>query len=443
MRLAARCPVFGLLMLGCLAAVASAPWARAEAGANQQPVALAPAEAAKPAENPGADAAPPDTDAAKPADGSSKAAAAHETPASKPRRLSPAAAALRDRVRHTLDHYFHQQVNTGENTPAEILAFALAFGCDAEVRYANAAGNPVNAIGCLCYGYPCAGYEMLVVDHDQRVMARVGYGLQEQPAQMLAVLAQSGVPANYEVRSGKFRGSVADLVESEKTTCRPGGPLAHKLIGLAFYVRNGETWKDAAGRTWSVERLVQEELDRPPANDTADVTDHLMALSFAVERRNRAAKPIEGVFAQAQKYVADFHQHAFRLQNSDGSWHPQFFAFQGTGRDASEKLRATGRILEWLAFSLPDDRLNDPKLLKSVVCVTGLLAESYANWNATATTPLEIASVGHALHALRVYDQRVFRPSDPADAPPSTKPAAPPSDGRAASAQHSRISLVE
>ena len=423
MRLAARSLVLGSAMLGWLAVVAPVALARAEAGAKEKPT--KPAEAANLVEAPTGDAAPPDADAAKPADGPAKGEAAKASQAKRPR-LSPAAAALRDRVRRTLDHYFHQQVNTGENTPAEVLAFSLAFGCDAEVRYANAAGNPMNAIGCLCYGYSCAGYELLVAGDDQRVMARVGYGLQEQPAQMLAVLAQSGVPVSYEVRSGKFRGSVADLVEAEKTTCRPGGPLAHKLIGLAFYVRNGETWKDATGQTWSVDRLVQEELARPPANDGADVTDQLMGLSFALERRHRAARPIEGAFAQAQKYVADFHQHAFRLQNPDGSWHPQFFAFQGTGRDASEKLRATGRILEWLVSSLADDRLNDPKVLKSVTCVTGLLAESYSGWNATASTPREIASVGHALHALRVYDQRVFGPSDPAEPPASPKPASNP-----------------
>ena len=38
----------------------------------------------------------------------------------------------------------------------------------------------------------------------------------------------------------------------------------------------------------------------------------------------------------------------------------------------------------------------------------------------------EIAAVMHALHALRIYDERVFRPADPPPEPPAseTKPAA-------------------
>ena len=31
---------------------------------------------------------------------------------------------------------------------------------------------------------------------------------------------------------------------------------------------------------------------------------------------------MEGQFRRAQKYVADFHDFALRLQNADGSWGP-------------------------------------------------------------------------------------------------------------------------
>jgi hypothetical protein len=255
-------------------------------------------------------------------------------------------------------------------------------------------------------------------------MARVGYGLQGHPGEMLSVLAQAAVPANYEVRTGKFRGTVADLVESEKRTCRGGDELAHKLSGMAFYARNGETWKNALGEEWSVERLLAEEIKRSPAVDGPDVTEQLMALSFAIERRTRAAKPLDGPYGQAQKYVAQFRDHAFKLQNADGSWHPGFFAFKGSGRDVPGQLRSTGHILQWLVYSLPEDRLDDPKVVKSVTYVTGLLTDSYSRWNATATTPREIDSVAHALHALRIYDRRAFRPLDPV-APPAAEKAAP------------------
>jgi len=339
--------------------------------------------------------------------------------ATPPRKLGEAAAALRDRVRRTTARYSQQPLNTADNSAAEILRFCLAFGCDAEVRYGSAAGNPINAIGCLCYGYPCAGYQLLLTGENPKVMARVGYGLQEHPAEMLAVLAQAAVPADYEIRLGKYRGTVADLVEAEKLTCLPGDELAHKLIGLAFYVRNEEGWKDLGGREWTVEKVLEEELNRSPATDRCDVAHHLMSLSYAVERRTRAGKPLEGPYRRAQKYVAEFHDFAFSLQNREGGWHPGFFALRGTSRDVPGLFRSTGHVLEWLAFSLPEDRLSDPRVVKSVGYVADLLGESSASWNAAAT-PREIDSVAHALHALRLYDRRAFEPFDP---PPAKKPA--------------------
>jgi hypothetical protein len=184
--------------------------------------------------------------AAKTADTS----AAHQT-------LSKEAVALRDRIRRTLALYFHQPVNTADNTPAEILAFCLAYGCDTEVRYGSSAGQAASGVGCLCWNYPCAGYQLLTLQ-DQRPVARMGYGLQAYPSQLLGVLAMSAVPAKYQVRIGSFQGTVADLVAAEQLDCRSGADLSHKLIGMAFYVPEDQTWKNRLGETWSVERLLGE-----------------------------------------------------------------------------------------------------------------------------------------------------------------------------------------
>ncbi len=348
----------------------------------------------------GAEEQKPDSPAAKPPDSS----------AARPE-LSKEMAALRDRVRRTVAAYFHQPVNTADNTPAEILAFCLAFGCDTEVRYGNSAGQAASGVGCLCWNYPCAGYQLLTSD-GRRPVARVGYGLQQYPAQLLGVLALASVPAKYEIRIGEFKGTVADLAAAEQLDCRPGSDLSHVLMGMAFYAREGETWKSRAGETWSVERLLKEELARPFASHSADATNRLMGISCAVQRQGRLGKPLEGEFARAEKYIAQYQGYALSLQNSDGTWHPTFFAAKGAGNDAWGTLRSTGYIVEWLAFSLPEGRLEEPQVVKSVAWLTSLL-ESYASrWNAAASTPRDVESVGHALHALRIYDRRVFKPGE-------------------------------
>lgn len=341
------------------------------------------------------------------------------------KQLDAAMSALRDRVRQTLARYIQQPINTSENTAGEVLDYCLAFDVDAEVRYGNNAGNPINAIGCLCFNYPCGGYEILAQGEKGKPVARTGYGLQRHPGQLLAVLAQSAVPLTYEIRIGDFKGTIADLVESEKLACRSGGNLAHRLIAMSFYIRNGETWTSASGEEWSVERLLKEELARKPASDRSDIADHLTGLSFALQRRTRQDKPIDGQWKRAEKYVADFQQYAMELQNGDGSWHPNFFAARGAARDPSGTLRSTGHILEWLVFSLPAERLNDPRVVRSVSYLTGSLSESYGRWNVTATSPNEVDSVAHALHALRLYDKRYFKQFEPeaTDDAPAAKAA--------------------
>ncbi len=238
--------------------------------------------------------------------------------------------------------FFQQPVNTADNTAGEVLDFCLAFGADAEIRYGSSAGNAINGIGCLCFSYPCGGYQLLMLDEKRRMLARVGYGLQERPGAMLAMLAQAAVPANYEVRVGQHHASVAELVESEKRSCRTGSALANALIALSFYVRNEEAWKNASGEEWNVERLLREELDRTAASNSSDITDQLLAVSFAIERRSRAGKPIEGEYRRAEKYVADYQQFAFRLQESRRQLASGFLRFEGAEPGCVGKPRCDG-----------------------------------------------------------------------------------------------------
>ena len=101
--------------------------------------------------------------------------------------------------------------------------------------------------------------------------------------------------------------------------------------------------------------------------------NRLMGLSYAVARRAKRGQPIDGQFERAEKYTADFQAFALQLQNADGSWGPHFLAARSTSPDAAAQLRSTGRVLEWLAISLPDKQLEDARVMKAVEYVAGLL----------------------------------------------------------------------
>jgi hypothetical protein len=329
-----------------------------------------------------------------------------ERPARPP--LSPEMIALGDKVRAALALLARQPLNTRDNTPGQAIQLSLAFGCDASLGYNGPSGKRINAIGCLCWNYPCAGYRLLQTRGSQ-VMARVGYALQAQPSQFLAVLALSRVPEDYQIRVGEYRGTVADLIEFEKRNCPGGADLSFTLIGLAHYLDDEQTWSNDRGEQWSVDRLVRKELARSTSTSDRDATDRLMGLSYALYRRKKEGRPIDGAFESAQEYLDEFHQYALALQNPDGTWHPGFFAHKGTSNDKMGTLRSTGHILRWLVFSLPQDRLEDPRVVRSVAYLATVLGSQRSRGNVASMSMRDLEGVMHAAHALSIYDGRVFK----------------------------------
>ena len=226
------------------------------------------------------------------------------------------------------------------------------------------------------------------------IAARIGYGCQEQPGEFLAMLAMSRVQPDYPVRVGKNVRTVADLVEAEKLGCRSGGDASLKLVGLAYYVDDPE-WKNDLGETWSLERIIEDELSQPVVSASEGGLNRLLGLSYAVAHRAKHEQPLDGQFQRAAKYVADFHGFALKLQNADGSWGPYFLAARGTSPDAASQLRSTGRVLEWLAMSLPDKQLEDARVVNAVECVNRLLVSpALPERNAPSLPTREIVSLG-------------------------------------------------
>jgi hypothetical protein len=331
------------------------------------------------------------------------------TPPEPRRELTPAQTELRDRLRRTVAFHRGQAFSAGENTATEVLNCCLAFGCSTEVYRSGWSGKKVNGITCLCWNYPCAGYELLGLS-EGRIAPRIGYGLQVYPSQLLAVLALARVKPTYPVRVGDDVRTVADLVEYEKLSCHSGNELSLKLIGLAYYVGGQRTWENSLGEQWSVERIVKEELSRPVLGATCGGTHRLMGLSYALARRQKRRQPLGGTFSRAREFIGQFHDYALKLQNPDGSWGPQFLAARGTTGDQAAQFRSTGHVLEWLAMSLPEDRLDDPRVVRSVEYVNRLLSSQPYRQSLASLSTQEIESLMHALHALVVYDQRFFRP---------------------------------
>jgi hypothetical protein len=391
----------GFLMLGGRRASGQESEDVQAAGQAKEPALTAPVDASSAPKEQPADAAEKKTDEAK----ADEPKAAPATPPA----LSKEMVALRDLARRSLARCFQLPIDTSVNTPLEVMEFCVPFGVDAQVRQGN---QRINALGCLCWNLPCAGYRLLLAD-ENAVVPRLGYGLQEYPGQFLAVLGQAAVPPNYEIRVGKRRAAVADLVEYEKRACRTGTDQAHRLLGLACYIQEDKPWKNELGDEWSLARLLTEELNRGVALDNRAVTQRLLGISYAMERRRQSKLSMDGAYARAQRFLDEFANYALSAENADGSWHSSFFAFRGASRDATGMLYSTGHILEWLAYWLPDEMLNDPRIVRSVGYVAAALDAQLTRRGLASSSPREIGAVTHAAAALMNYDRRVFRPYDP------------------------------
>jgi hypothetical protein len=335
-------------------------------------------------------------------------------------RLTKSQAELRDQVRQTLANFIKQPFATKQNTAGDIMDFCLPYGCATEITLSDASGERrANGITCLCWNFPSGGFEPLMLN-DGHIVARLGYGAQSQPSQFLATLAFARVQANYPLRAENSVRTVADLIESEKLSCRSGSDMSLKLIGLAYYAEDA-TWKNDLDEEWSVERIVREELNRTVSNSPDGNLNRLLGLAYANYRHEKRNLPMEGQFARAEKYLNEFHKFAMNVQNADGSW-GYFLSARGANKDPQAELRSTGYVVQWLALSLPEEQLGDARVTAAVNnIVQGL--NSQRNRSSLPNLPSrEINAVARALHALVIYDDRFYKNAEE-DKPAVEKPA--------------------
>ena len=303
----------------------------------------------------------------------------------------------REKIRRCLDIYFKQHENASRRSPWGMMHAMLPFGVEAEI-YVN--GQKTNAIGYLCWNGAGRGQRLFNLRRG-RIQAPIGPGFQGHEGQFLAMLAQSKVKIDYPMKIGGKSFTVADLVAFEQRGCKSGMELTFKLMGLVHYLDSDATWKCQRGQTWSIPRLIREELKQPIIGAACGGTHRLMGFSYAVHKRRQRNEPIDGQWKRAEKYVNEFIDYTLRLQNPDFSFSTEWYEGRGNSPDIERRLQTTGHMLEWLVFSLPEERLADPKITGAVDYLVDLmLAHPDRKW--------AIGPKGHALRALVLYNTRVF-----------------------------------
>ena len=314
-----------------------------------------------------------------------------------PLQLSSEQMRLRTEINQLLRYYIQHPETTTRRSPWAVMHAILPYGVEAEL----AAGNRrVNAIGWMSYNGLCKT-QRIFQPTKSGFRTNLGPGVQGHEGQFLAILAQSKVAANYPIKVGDRSYTVNDLVRYEMATCREKSELTFKLVGLSYYLEPNQRWRDNQGGSWSLEKLVAEELEQPIVGAACGGTHRLMGLTFSLLQRKQAGLPIDGHWERSEQFLNEFVAYAFSLQNPDGSFSTEWFEARANDPNVERKIQTTGHILEWLIYTLPDEQLQTPPVQKAIRYLLGTLgAEPGRDW--------PIGPRGHSLRALALYNQRVF-----------------------------------
>lgn len=318
-----------------------------------------------------------------------------EKPAAAP--FTPAELERQTRIARCLKIYYQKPVDADLLRPWSIMHGLIAFGRDSQV---HSAGQRVNAVEYLCANGPGNGLRLLHL-HEGELRTGEGKGLQGHSCQLLAILAQANVPVTQSITIEGKSFTVANLIEHEQRNCRSGAELTFKLIAFAHYLEPDATWTNDQGERWDIQRLIREELAQTVQEGACGGTHRLMAYSFALLQLERRDLQPAGEWLKAARLLDGFEQRAYKLQNPNGGFSTEFFDGPGNDADPMKQLYSTGHILEWLAFSLPGERLREPRIAAAADRVLDLLLEA-------PDFEVDVGPRGHALHALAMYEYAVY-----------------------------------
>jgi len=308
---------------------------------------------------------------------------------------------LRDKIRRVLTHYYNRPLNTRNRSPWELMHAMLAFEVHSQVLQGGPDGDPITAVGWLCFNQPCKRRTLMYLDKEGEIRVRVGPALQGHRGQLLAMLAQSSVKREYPIRIEDREFTVADLIEREKRTCYPRTELTFKLISMAHYLESDAQWLNDQGMEWDIPRLIREELRQPVRGAACGGTHRLSGLTLAYKKREKRGEPVDGDYLRAKKFVQNYQRYAYRLQNSDGSFSTEWFRGRGAEKDLERRLKTTGHLLEWLLYASTDKELYNWRTTRAANYLANIMYRNrYRDW--------EAGPLGHAIHALLVYDRMVF-----------------------------------
>ncbi len=338
-------------------------------------------------------------------------------------------------VDSALDSAYRRRLNTKDHAAWQIMHGALAFQRDFLIETDK--GEVVSAVDYALSGGEMNGWVFTQGDTDPatgrtglRAILQAGSKTgQGHSDQWLGYLSSCGLPPDQAIVVGDRTYDVEDLVSQAELDVPRNVEREYSwtLMGLSVYRPSDYEWTASDGDLWSIERLVQIELDQDLASSACGGTHRMDGLTMALNRhlaelrekhqRDEGEIELQGVWKQVDDRIKQCIDDARRNQNADGSFSSNYFQRGGVTPDLTQSMGATGHVLEFLTLAMTEEQIKEPWVRRAALYLSSLL-------ESTRDVSLECGALYHGAHGLVLYRQRMFGPREyPGTADASTSQA--------------------
>jgi len=234
------------------------------------------------------------------------------------------------------------------------------------------------------------------------------YAFEGHPGQSVALLSESHLPVDFEFKIGEKKVTLSDFLNNTMMEVNNREEITWVLWGLINYVKPEAQWVNQFGEPWSIEKLVQLQVDAQVVTAPCGGNHGLFALVRARDKYLASGRQLRGVWLQADNKIKQYIEIARSLQNGDGSFSSEFYKGPGYSQDMNTRFNTTGHTFEFVSVGLPDSRLNEPWVRNAAT----MLSRELIATRAVAVNP---GPLYHSVNGLMNYRDRVraLQPKQP------------------------------
>lgn len=239
------------------------------------------------------------------------------------------------------------------------------------------------------------------------------YAFEGHPGQSLALLSESHLPVDYQLMVEGKPMTLGAVLQNTMMEVNSREETTWVLWALINYFKVDAQWTNQWGQPWSMEALVQNEVNAHTPTRPCGGNHNLYVLSRARDKYLATGRPLRGVWFEADQKIRQYIELARSMQNPDGSFSSNFYKGPGFENDMNKRFNTTGHTMEFLSVGLPDNRLNEPWVRNAVNVLSRELIQH-------RKAPVDCGPLYHSLNALRIYRDRVRPPMQVAAVVPAT-----------------------